>query len=1175
MNLSAIARLLADTEPIRNLGQRVAACPAGGSVRVRLLEAAKWPVLAALLARQRAPAPQLLVVTPTLNRAREVAEILGVFSPDPELVVLLPEPGTAFYESAYSDASQVHARVAALWRASTGSARLVVAPVRALMQRVSPPAGVRRAARVLRVGQSVRPQDLADHWTAVGYTLSPIVDEPGTFARRGGILDVFPIGTTRPVRIEFFGDEIDSLRAFDAGTQRSAESVPTVTVLPAADILADNAAVDLALRADTSTLTEAARQRWQKGLEHLRLGHRFDGIDAFAGYLPAGTGFDYLVPGATVVIDEPTHVEAALRSLAEQSAEAWTHAVESGELPAALRPPHLEAAEVERMLTARARLDLSWEAAPGDDVVDLEGHITPVEAFVGRTNVAIERAIADVAAGDTVVVVSMQSQRLQELLAEQAVAVPITPLVDDPRPGSLSLVQGTLPDGFETEIVGRRLRLLTDSELFGVAKSGRATRPKPARHTLVISELEPGGYVVHVEHGVGRYGGLIRLTTDGVEREYMVIQYAGEDKLYVPVDQADRVDRYIGPGDGSPALTRLGTTDWARAKARVRAAVQEMAEELLQLYAVRETVTGHGFSPDSQWQVDLESSFPYVETPDQVEALAEIKADMERPRPMDRLLCGDVGYGKTELALRAAFKAVNDGKQVAVLVPTTVLAQQHDRTFRERLRAFPVRVEMLSRFRSEREQTAVVAGLAKGAVDICIGTHRLVQKDVHFADLGLVIIDEEQRFGVAHKERLKQLRREVDVLTLTATPIPRTLQMALTGVRDMSVMETPPEDRLPIKTYVHEYDEHQIREAILREIDRGGQIYFVHNRVQTIYTMAARLRELVPEARVAIGHGQLAEDALEQVMLDFAAGSSDVLVCSTIIESGLDIPNVNTIIVNRADTFGLAQLYQLRGRVGRSANRAFAYFLYPKGRQLSEIAEKRLRTIFEASDLGAGLKVAMRDLEIRGAGNLLGVEQHGHVASVGFHLYTQLLSEAVHRLRGQAPPRGIVTTVDLPIKAYIPDDYITDAGLRLNIYQRLAAARDPDRVGQLALELQDRFGPPPEPVLQLIYVAQIRCLASLALVESVALDGEEVVLRRPQGTTFTRDSLPRDASAWLRVGTTLLGIPTAGGPARWQARLSGLLEHLAAPPAASGESGKAVAPAGPKPARLKAKRKSG
>jgi len=583
-------------------------------------------------------------------------------------------------------------------------------------------------------------------------------------------------------------------------------------------------------------------------------------------------------------------------------------------------------------------------------------------------------------------------------------------------------------------------------------------------------------------------------------------------------------------------------------------------------------VEGHAFTPDGQWQTDLESSFPFVETPDQLEALAEIKADMEQPKPMDRLLCGDVGFGKTELALRAAFKAVNDGKQVAVLVPTTVLAQQHDQTFRERLRPFPVRVEMLSRFRSQREQEEVVAGLAAGTVDICIGTHRLIQKDVQFRDLGLLIIDEEQRFGVAHKERLKQLRQEVDVLTLSATPIPRTLQMALSGVRDMSVMETPPEDRLPIKTYVHEYDEHIIREAILREIDRGGQVYFVHNRVQTIYSAAARLRELVPEARYSIGHGQLPEETLEQVMLDFAAGKSDVLVCSTIIESGLDIPNVNTIIVDRADTFGLAQLYQLRGRVGRGANRAFAYFLYPKGRQLSEVAEKRLRTIFEASDLGAGLKIAMKDLEIRGAGNLLGAEQHGHVAAVGFHLYTQLLGEAVLKLRGQAPQRRLSTSIDLPVRAYIPDDYIADEGLRLNVYQRLAAATDSGRIGQIALELKDRFGPPPTPVLNLLYVAQVRCAASAALVESVSMEGSEVVLRRPQGVTFRREELGNTLCPWLRIGTTQLGIRADDGPVQWQERLSAVLDNLAGGRRTTPTPApKAPVAAGPRLSRLQAR----
>ena len=554
--------------------------------------------------------------------------------------------------------------------------------------------------------------------------------------------------------------------------------------------------------------------------------------------------------------------------------------------------------------------------------------------------------------------------------------------------------------------------------------------------------------MVHIEHGIARFAGLTHKTLDGNEREYLELRYAQGDRLFVPTDQVDRVSRYVGPGDHTPALTRLGSGDWVRAKERVRRAVGDLARDLLGLYAARQVLEGHAFPPDTAWQQELEASFPYLETPDQLEAVRQVKSDMENLRPMDRLVCGDVGYGKTEVAIRAAFKAVLDGRQTAVLVPTTVLAQQHYRTFQERLSSFPARIEMLSRFRSERDQRQVVSDLASGAVDIVIGTHRLLQKDVTFKNLGLVIIDEEQRFGVAHKERLKQMRREVDVLTLSATPIPRTLHMSLVGIRDMSTMETPPEERLPIKTYVSEFDDRLVREAIIRELERGGQVYFVHNRVHNIEQVAHRLRDLVPEAEIAVAHGQMPEELLERVMLDFVRGGIDVLVCTTIIESGLDIPNVNTIIINQADRLGLAQLYQLRGRVGRGAFRAYAYVLYDRGRVLTEPAQKRLQTIFEATELGAGFQIALKDLEIRGAGNLLGAEQSGQIGAVGFDLYVRLLAEAVERLkalqRGEKPPLPATArpavTLDLPLTAHIPHSYVPDLNLRLALYQRLASA---------------------------------------------------------------------------------------------------------------------------------------
>ncbi|NTU79117.1 MAG: transcription-repair coupling factor, partial [Chloroflexales bacterium] len=683
-----------------------------------------------------------------------------------------------------------------------------------------------------------------------------------------------------------------------------------------------------------------------------------------------------------------------------------------------------------------------------------------------------------------------------------------------------------------------------------------------------------------------------------IEREYLVLRYAAGDKIYVPVDQVDRVTRYIGAGDGSPTLTRLGTQDWERAKRKARAAVQDLAEDLLNLYAQRQMKHGHAFTADNEWQRELEGAFPYIETDDQLRAIGEVKLDMEQAVPMDRLICGDVGFGKTEVALRAAFKALQDGKQVAVLVPTTVLAQQHYDTFTRRMAAFPVTVQMLSRFRSPKEQDAITADLAKGKIDIVIGTHRLLSKDVRFKDLGLVVVDEEQRFGVRHKERLKQLRAEVDVLTLTATPIPRTLHMAMAGIRDLSVIDTPPEDRVPIKTYVLPYDEKLIREAILREIEREGQIYFVHNRIHSIYHVANRLKSLVPEARIGVGHGQLEERELERVMFDFFEGSYDVLVCTTIIESGLDVPNSNTIIIDDATNFGLAQLYQLRGRVGRSANRAYAYLLYRQEKPMTEEAQARLEAIQEATELGAGFRVAMRDLEIRGAGNLLGAEQSGHIAAVGFDLYSRLLEQAVKQLKasvdhmtrrqgehtarrqggpasgegdGEAvtrPPGHQVSlaeaasklvinekilvsplvTLDLPLTAYLPMGYVTDERVRLAMYQRMVEAQTVEEVRELRKELQDRFGPPPEEAMHLLTWLQIKALALQAGVSSVVTAGDEFVIRlpilEPQARERLRRRFGRDDS--VKMGPQFVRLNRRALDGAWSEKLMGVLEVLGA-----------------------------
>jgi transcription-repair coupling factor (superfamily II helicase) len=806
--------------------------------------------------------------------------------------------------------------------------------------------------------------------------------------------------------------------------------------------------------------------------------------------------------------------------------------------------PELEA----RLERARRRLILTRWSAEEDAPHALA--FGPAPSYGGRLEPFLAETEKLVGWGRRVVIVSHQAARLAELLEERGIFVsPLSRVEESPADGSLALVQGSLAEGWS---MGKQLVLFTDAEIFGFVKQPRLRRPRPVHHKGFLPDLSPGDYAVHVEHGIARFRGMTKLTVDGAQREYLTLEYAAGDKLYVPIDQADRVSRYIGSAAEPPVLTRLGTQEWERLKRRVKESAREMAGELLRLYASREVAPGFAFSADTPWQHELEASFPYVETPDQIEVVGQVKEDMGKPKPMDRLVCGDVGYGKTEVALRAAFKAVMAGKQVAMLVPTTVLAQQHFTTFSERLSAFPVKVEMLSRFRSEREQQSVLESLREGSVDICIGTHRLLQKDVAFKDLGLVIIDEEQRFGVSHKERLKQMRTEVDVLTLSATPIPRTLHMSLVGVRDMSTMETPPEDRLPIKTHVAGYNEPLIREAIVRELERDGQVFFVHNRVRGITRIAHRLEELVPEAMIAIAHGQMPEDKLEKVMLDFTQGSVDVLVCTTIIESGLDIPNVNTLIVNDADKLGLAQLYQLRGRVGRGNNRAYAYFFYGKGKRLSPAAAKRLQTIFEATELGAGFRIALKDLEIRGAGNLLGPEQSGYIAAVGFDLYCQLLSEAVKELKaGQPVAPGAAMdaasepspTIDLLLSAYLPEDYVADPTVRLTLYQRLAKARTVEEVSQIKGELRDRFGSLPAEAQNLLYVVSLRVLAAQAGIQSISVEGKQVVIRLIEGRKFDYKHLEQ-ARPGIKVGTTQVQLDLRLLGNRWQKVLEEVMLKL-------------------------------
>ncbi len=1050
MNLRHLLYLLEEAPGYQRLKEGLVSGK-GGDYRLAVPDGAKAYLAAALHNTLGMP---VLVVVPREQDARVVYEELRLWCPCPASVHFFPEPdyrledGFAKDHCRFAERLSVLSALGSCCRGSCASP-LIVAPFGAVASKTISPQGLTSSCQVLEVGMIVDLQHLLSKWLSMGYRMESLVEVPGSIARRGGIIDIFSPDNELPARIELFGNRIESIRHFDPRTQRSVRHVTSVRVISANE--------------------EGPHQ---------------------------GSLLDYFADIGLLIVDAtdiPLAGGGGIRETGRQTLEA------DGEVKGLRAGVSWDALNAEM---AKVKHRLFFSVGGVSDAGDSEAGfipLAPVMGYGGKLQY-LSAELTTLRRHAAVIIVSQQAERLAEFLKDEGVEVTIvSELARIPPRGSVILLRGWLNAGWK---LGDRLTLLTDREIFGFVKQQRFLRKRPVHYHRLMSELTPGDYAVHVEHGIGRFAGLTRMLVDNVEREYLVLEYAAGDRLYVPVEQAERVSRYVGGGDTEPALTRLGTQEWARTKQRVKESILNMARELLELYARRQLVSGFAFSGDTLWQQELEASFPYVETPDQAEAVNAVKRDMEGPKPMDRLICGDVGYGKTEVALRAAFKAVMDGKQVALLVPTTVLAQQHYNTFRERLQAFPVRVEMLSRFCTQKEQAEVIAGLASGAVDICIGTHRLLQKDVVFRDLGLVIIDEEQRFGVVHKEHFKKLRQEVDVLTLSATPIPRTLYMSLSGIRDMSIIETPPEERLPVKIHVGNYDEGLVRSAILREIARGGQVFYVHNRVHDIYAVARKLEELVPEAKILVAHGQMPEDELEMVMTCFLNCGADVLVTTTIVESGLDVPNVNTLIVDRADLLGLTQLYQLRGRVGRGCNHAYAYFFYDAGKRLTPEAWKRLNTIAIATELGAGFTVAMQDLEIRGAGNILGVEQSGYVAAVGFDLYCRMLAEAVEELRHGGVVNGnaeimepSLPRVDLPLSAYIPEEYIPDLSARLSFYRRLADARCGDEVADIASEMADRFGAIPEPVRSLLYVVRIKQLAARAQVGSIFKVNKYIVVQ--------------------------------------------------------------------------------
>jgi transcription-repair coupling factor (superfamily II helicase) len=1151
MNLSPLLAYIHELPEYKRLSQLLVR---DGTIphQVRLPRSVRPPLAAALARDLLRP---IVFLVPRADRLIALMEEIPAW--DPELNLLtFPDPNPLFYEQAPWGHSTIRRRVTCLAAltadripggpssASFTQPTIILAPAKAIMTRTISPQTFISKSRWLKTGGPIRFDRLVTLLVDIGYTHTSLVTEPGQFSRRGGILDLWPPTEENPVRLEFFGDELESMRLFNPNSQRSVGILQKIPLTPARE-----------------GLPRLYQEAWD---EHLRHGDPLSEPDLdplLEWFLPMMNAFptgllDYLPPDSIILIDDRTVFEDAVNELEEQALTQRQDQIKASLLPDTFPLPYLTLSEINDNLEDRSTIDLGMAATSQEDEILLTDSFTPGPRFGGQLRPFMDHLVERILHHETIVIVSRQAPRLSELWSETDTPRPVIEVLPSTLvPGDLHFIHGALSEGWVLDIPeGEKIHLLTDAEIFGWARP----RPRPRRRRIAeapesaYADLKAGDWVVHVDYGIGHFAGLVERTLDGLKREYLLIEYGGGDQLYVPIHQADRITRYVGADGSDPTPSRLGTQEWDRAKSVTSKAVEEIARELLDLYARRQTIQGHAFSDDTPWQGELEASFPYEETEDQFLALEDVKRDMEHIRPMDRLICGDVGYGKTEVALRAAFKAVMDGKQVAMLVPTTVLAQQHFNTFRERLAAFPVEVEMLSRFRKGREATEILRRLSSGEIDIVIGTHRLLQSDVQFKDLGLLIIDEEQRFGVTHKEFLKKLRTEVDVITLTATPIPRTLFMALAGARDVSNINTPPEARLPVLTHVGPYDPRLIRQAVLRELDRGGQVYFVHNRVQTIETIKARLMRLIPEALLTIAHGQMPEKELSMVMERFANGEIDVLVCTSIIESGLDIPNANTLIVDRADRFGLAQLYQLRGRVGRGATQAYAYFFrHPRYRTTDE-ALYRLETIAEHSQLGAGYAIAMRDLEIRGAGDILGTRQHGHISAVGFHLYTRLLARAIRRLKEkykldvQDTPSLpymvdlLPVTIEIPLPSAIPPDYIPERELRLQLYRRMAEVRSLEGIESLADELTDRFGPLPIEVENLLFQLRVRLYAVEAGVESISMENGQLLIHLPREKI---DVNVLNLGSDIRLSKRGLWLARSDNQ-DWTSRLVEILKHL-------------------------------
>ena len=1071
-----------------------------------------------------------LVITATQEAAEEFCRELTFLAQGDLLATLFPAWDAAPFSASSPHPDVTGARLDTLFRLQNGLSRITVMPVAAAMQRVLPRKTLNDSSCYLLAGEEFERDDLLARLIRMGYANVPLVEDRGTFAVRGGILDIFPPNLPTPVRIEFFGDTAETIRAFDPLTQRSLQPVEELVLLPSREVLlSDEVLEEIAPRLKKlCDDLDIPTNRRRLILDDLHNAVYFQGIDFLQPLLHPGleTIFDYFSADTPLILLDPEAVTYASLSLCEEVEAGVVKAATAGLAHSPSRELFLTDSDLNSLFTERRVIELSGLA------LDIPGGIETItipclENSDLRVSVSKEssHALGPLArtmrewldGGQRVVVAchqQAQAERLKDLLipysipcviSEAGFGAAVAPHRAASNP-TVTVLVGDISRGFRLPF--SHLILIAEEELFGKRVRRRGVSEVRKKQLLAsLAELKPGDYMVHIDHGVGLYRGLQHISVGTVAGDFLLLEYAGSDKLFLPVDRLGLVQRYVGPEGSHPALDKLGGVSWEKSKGKARKNIEELAGELLEIYARRQLSEGFSFSPPDDMYREFEASFAWEETPDQLSAIQDVLADMQHSKPMDRLICGDVGYGKTEVALRGAFKSALDGKQVGILVPTTILAQQHYETFRERLKDYPVTVEVLSRFRTAKEQKETLERLKKGNVDIIIGTHRLLQKDVAFKDLGLLIIDEEQRFGVKDKERLKSFRAVVDVMTLTATPIPRTLYMSMMGIRDLSIIDTPPVDRLAVKTIVSRFSEELIREAVLRELRRGGQIFFVHNRVQTIAKRAELLAQLVPEAKIAVGHGQMGEHELEKVMLGFMHGESNLLLCTTIIESGLDIPNANTLIVDHADKFGLSQLYQLRGRVGRSTQRGYAYLLIPGEAAISSDARERLRVLQEISELGAGFRIATHDMEIRGAGDMLGNRQSGTVTEIGFELYNQMLEETICRMRGEEMVERVEPEINLKVPAFIPEAYVKDAGQRLVIYKKLTQAENEEDVLDVQNEVLDRFGKYPLATSYLFEIMKLRVLLKRLIVRQIDFDGKAVIISFHPRTPASPDTI--------------------------------------------------------------------